>query len=299
MNETSQVYEELLSRFVTWAESDDNIRAVIIMGSRVRKESPADEWSDLDLIVLVTDVDQFAENQEWADMVGTRIFTVNQRNPDGKIGQVKILYEGGYDIDFATASVESVLKMAEDNPIEFSLVGSRGTRHVLDKDNLRERLIKLEIELPKYQFPTSMEFLDVVSEFWYNVLWTAKHLRRGGLWWAKSGCDNYLKERLLRMLEWHTRAIRGADHDTWMRGRFLEVWADERAVHQLSGAYAHYDTEDVWRALRVTMDLFHWLAIETAEELGYEYPHKSEQHIVTLTEKLYSERNQSETKEEN
>ena len=77
------------------------------------------------------------------------------------------------------------------------------------------------------------EYLNIVNDFWFHTVWTAKHLRRGELWWAKSCCDGYLKNLLLRMLEFHARATKGPDFDTWMSGRFLETWADPRAVAAL------------------------------------------------------------------
>lgn len=74
------------------------------------------------------------------------------------------------------------------------------------------------------------------------------------------------------MMEWHARAMKGLHYDTWMRGRFLEEWADPRAVEELTKAFAHYDKDDIWRALFATMDLFRWLSVETAESSGYSYP---------------------------
>jgi aminoglycoside 6-adenylyltransferase len=54
--------------------------------------------------------------------------------------------------------------------------------------------------------------------------------------------------------------------------RFLEEWADPRAVEELRRAYAYYDAAGVRRALDATMALFRRLAMETAERLGLAYP---------------------------
>lgn len=95
-----------------------------------------------------------------------------------------------------------------------------------------------------------------------------------------------LKGLLAQMLEWHARATRGPSHDTWMRGRFLEEWADPRAVRALPGAFAHYDPADVGRALLVNMELFRWLAIETAQQWAFRYPAAGDQTTTELTKKL-------------
>ncbi len=109
----------------------------------------------------------------------------------------------------------------------------------------------------------------------------------------------YMKHLLLRMIEWHTRATNGWDYDTWHHGRFLERWADPRAVKGLRDAYAHYDEEeeeeeeeDVRRALLATMDLFRWLAIETAEQLSYPHPTLADEHATELARMLLAERDE-------
>ncbi|GAI04704.1 unnamed protein product [marine sediment metagenome] len=94
---------------------------------------------------------------------------------------------------------------------------------------------------------------------------------------------------VLRMLEWHARAVNGWDYDTWYGGRFLNEWADRRAVAQLRDAFGHFDEEDSWRVLLATMELFHWLARETANHLGYDYPEILDTNVSELITKLHSE----------
>ena len=40
------VYNQLLKKFTAWAQSRDDIRAVILVGSGARSDHPADQWSD-------------------------------------------------------------------------------------------------------------------------------------------------------------------------------------------------------------------------------------------------------------
>jgi len=94
---------------------------------------------------------------------------------------------------------------------------------------------------------------------------------------------------LQQMLEWHAHAVHGAAHDTWMRGRFLEEWADPRAVAQLATVFAHYDRQDIARALWATMELFRWLAVETAQRWQYTYPTSSDHAVSDLVRSLLTE----------
>ena len=122
----------------------------------------------------------------------------------------------------------------------------RGVRVLVDKDGKLSHILSLPLpQASLFEKPDQPEFINATSDFWYHTLWSAKHLRRGELWWAKSGADMHLKWLLQQMLEWHAQALKGDDYDTWLRGRFLEEWADPRAVEQLKDSFAHYDANDI------------------------------------------------------
>jgi aminoglycoside 6-adenylyltransferase len=181
------------------------------------------------------------------------------------------------------------LYVSEIDPIMADII-RRGVRVLVDKDI--QLACALQVPLPAtapFQQPCEAAFQYVISDFWYHSLWSAKHLRRGELWWAKAGADGKLKSLLQQMFEWHAHATCGTQHDTWMRGRFLEEWADPRAVTQLAGVFAHYDRDDIARALWATMELFRWLAQETAEHWQYTYPADGDRAVTVLTAQLLAE----------
>jgi aminoglycoside 6-adenylyltransferase len=159
----------------------------------------------------------------------------------------------------------------------------------VDKDGKVASILSLPLpEVSLFEKPSEQAFINATSDFWYHTLWSAKHLRRGETWWANSCVDMYMKGLLQQMLEWHAHAIQGDQFDTWLRGRFLEEWADPRAVEQLGSAFAHYETDDIARALRNTMDLYRWLEDETAAAWGYTPERAGEQHAAEKTLDLLS-----------
>jgi aminoglycoside 6-adenylyltransferase len=268
-------------------DSDGRIRAAFVIGSRARVDHSADEWSDLDVIILAQDPAPYVSETGWLSNIWDPWLSFVEATPDGKEFERRVLFEPGLDVDFVPGPVAGFRRMlAEGFPPEEADMLGRGVRVLLDKDGLLETLSGAGIECPEPALPDETEFLNTVNDFWYHTVWTAKKLRRGELWWAKSCCDTYLKQILLRMLEWHARASSDQDVDTWMRGRFLEEWADRRAVQQLPEVFARYGQEDVWRALSATMDLFRRLAVETADSLGYRYPADGAERAAELVEKL-------------
>jgi aminoglycoside 6-adenylyltransferase len=286
-----QGYADLTERLVAWAEAAADVRAVFVIGSRARTERPADAWSDLDVILLVHDPSRYRTATEWLHHIGTPWLTFIEPTPTDEGFERRVLFEGGLDVDFVPEAVTGFELLLEHGlPPAFADLVQRGVRFLVDKDGFAARLDALAVSAPPFTPPSEAEFLNLVHDFWYHTVWTGKHLRRGELWWGKSCCDGYLKDRLRRMLAWHTRATQGAQVDTWMRGRFLEDWCDPRARAALPEIFAHYDEDDVWRALHATMDLFQWVACETAQAWDYAYPHAGEDHARDLVRAMFEGR---------
>ncbi|MCL4262914.1 MAG: nucleotidyltransferase domain-containing protein [Anaerolineae bacterium] len=291
MHQDNKTYEQLIARFTAWAKQEENVRVAIIIGSRARTDHPADEWSDLDIIILAQDPEPYWQLDAWLHQLGTVWLTFVEPTPDGRGFERRVLFAPGLDVDFVPSPAVAFRQMLESHiPPDIADMIRRGIRIVVDKDNLAALLPDLPAAQAPTQPPQERDFLNLVRNFWYHTLWTAKHLRRGELWWAKAGCDMHLKGLLQQMLEWHARATRGQNIDTWLRGRFLEEWADPRAVMALRAAFAHYDEEDVWRALLATMDLFAWLERETAVALHFTYPTDGQTHTAELVKELFANR---------
>lgn len=242
-----------------------------MVGSAARMDHPADVWSDYDVIVLASDPQLYFSSPTWLATLGSPWFHFIERTPAGDPLELRVLFEGGYDIDFILVSLENARQDFRDLPMLPEIM-QRGMRVLLDKDGLLSSLAILPKPAQTVQPPSSQTFLGVVNDFWFHVAWTAKKLRRGEIWVAKSCCDVYLKSLLLRMVEWETRSVRGWDFDTWFNGRFIEEWALSETLVELRQVFATFDTEDIWRALRTTEKTFARIALKLASHLGYAYP---------------------------
>ncbi|WP_458190484.1 aminoglycoside 6-adenylyltransferase [Haladaptatus sp. NG-WS-4] len=284
-------YEQLLDRFVAWAETKPDLRGIVVVGSRARDDRPADEWSDLDLLVVTTDPDRYLDGTDWLSALGTPILTFLESTATGDGTERRVLFAGGLDVDFVPIPMERLARMECDgpDPDEASTL-ARGVRVVYDAGGIGEMVAGATPESPpEPEPPSSEEFRELVADFWYHAVWTAKKLRRGERLTAMGCVDGYLKhDCLLPMLQWHTRAR--TERDTWHGGRFLEEWADERVVNELQEAFAHYDADDLWRALFATMELFRWVAREAAKELKFEYPKEEDAEVTELVENLFKRR---------
>jgi len=296
MLNATKSYEELIERSRRWAQNRSDIRTVIITGSRARVDHPADEWADLDIIIVTTDPEQYVTKSDWISNMGKPLLTFIEPTATGGEKERRVLFNGMLDVDFSIVpkeKAESLLKAAA-NPqarAQISDLLSRGIRVLVDKDNVVKRMRSLVTSAEKTPRspPTQDEFFEVVNDFLYHGVFTAKHLARGELWWTVMCLDCYMQRLLLTMMEWHALAAHNWKYDVWFRGRFLEEWAEPEAVKKLRGAFAHYDREDIKRALLVTMNLFSRLATETATKLAYTYPIEADRKVTNWIRKCLSQ----------
>ena len=261
--------DSFLDALVRWAERQQDIHALLLIGSRAREDMPADDWSDVDVAVVVDEPDRYLRDERWVEAFGRPLVTVLEPTAVGGGLERRVLYEDGLDVDFAVVTPEW-LRVAAADPAAAAVI-DRGHRVLLDKLGLPDLPALAASSEREPALPTQRELADLAADFWYHAVWSAKKLARGELLMAKRSVDGWLKERLLKLLAWHAKAGQ-PELDTWHEARFFERWADPRAVTALQSAYAGYDHDDVKRALDATMDAFEQFERETAARLDFPPP---------------------------
>jgi aminoglycoside 6-adenylyltransferase len=234
---------------IEWAQTRGDIRAVLVVGSRARSEPPPDPYSDLDLMVYTTDWSDYVANTDWLGRFGPVWVMVQDDIGQGR-PEFLALYDGGYKLDFAFDRASKLDEIARADTLPEVL--DRGYRVLLDKDGITAQFPAQPAQLPSISPPTPAEFTETVNTFWYGAVYVAK--------------------QILTMLEWHARALRGWDYDTWYEGKLITRWVDPDTLNELNRCFGRFDTTDSWRALLATMDLFRRIATTTAQRLGYPYP---------------------------
>lgn len=255
----------LAVRIADWARERTDVHAAVVVGSQARAETAADRWSDLDVILVLEEPNAYLDDLSWVMSFGAPLLTFVEPTAVGNERELRVLFETGEDLDLPLIPMSRLDLLTEDEAIAEVL--GRGYRVLVDDIGLEERLRAASLGPRQRREPTQRDLRELASDFWYHALWAAKKLRRGEVFVATECLDGYLKARLVRLLEWHARAV-DLTLDTWHGGRFLERWGDPGALVALEFAYARYSLPDAARALWVTVDLWQGLEEETAKRLG-------------------------------
>jgi aminoglycoside 6-adenylyltransferase len=264
--------QDLIERFRNWALDQRDVRSALIVGSWARTETPADDLSDLDLAVIVSDPSVYLSDATWIRMLGEPALTFVESTADGNFRERRVLFRDGRDVDFSLLPVDVVQQMIRQKvPARIAAVLRRGIRILIDKDGLPEQLADTTrwAENPP-TLPSELAWIETSHDFLYHVVWAAKKASRGELWVAKSSCDGYQKNLLLLLIEWHAKMKGWVD--TWHKGRFLERWADPAVLQELPGTFAGYSLADVQRALLANLRFYERFGREVADHFGYDFP---------------------------
>ena len=98
MSLIQQAYQALEDAVAAWAQSQPDILAVIVIGSRARLDHPADEFSDLDLMLYVQQPGLYARQRAWLDDFGQVLAA--SMGFAGSDPEWLVVYAGGIKADF-------------------------------------------------------------------------------------------------------------------------------------------------------------------------------------------------------
>lgn len=269
-------YRDIKEKMLDLARKDEDIKAIVRIGSSTRDTVKADAYSDLDVIIATENTERWLYG-DYPEKLGTvKISFVEPTLGGGK--ERRILYDGSLDVDmilFTPSQFEAAIKEGVAgwvmNRGYVVMYDSAGYSQLLEENVSREIV---HTDLPE------SEFINMVNDFFFHTVWAAKKILRGELWSAKMCIDAYLKNYLLKMIEMYSVSKHCVD--VWHDGRFLDRWAEKEILVDLEQCFAHYNKEDMVAALLATEQLFSKLASQTAEMKSYKYPKEAQDYARSL-----------------
>ncbi len=273
-------FAEIRKNILKLAERNDSISAVIEVGSQTRKTEAADEYSDLDVVIVSSISDEFIKNDTILSEIGDiRISFVEPTFAGGV--ERRILFDGNLDVDFILLSPQQLISIIDSHFIDG--IFARGFEVVYDSMGVTEMLSGIKTEKVDYELPSQENFSNMVNDFWFHAVWSAKKICRGELWTAKMCIDSYLKMYLMKVIELYHLSEYGNGFDVWHNGRMVEKWADRDIVKELEMCFSKYEKADIISAHKHTAELFGNLARKCKM---YTYPQNAEDYAKEICTQL-------------
>ena len=262
------------------------LRGVLLVGSAARTIRPADEHSDLDIILFVDDPAPWVADAAWVRAIGQPWLTFLEPTMIGHLVERRVLFDNGVDVDFSLVPPPAIEPTDTELLSHIRLTLQRGALVLHDPDGFLARAVAAADAAPpeeRVEHPSTAELENVVGDLLYHVVWTARKAARGELWVAAECLNAHMQARLLSLARWHAALVGGA-RDTWHGGRFLEAWADARVVDGLRHAMATSDRASIAAALRAACELTELLGSELAGRVGWTYPAAAHARVAAWLE---------------
>ncbi|HAL15935.1 MAG TPA: aminoglycoside adenylyltransferase [Anaerolineaceae bacterium] len=273
---------EILGLILEFARNQDDIRAVVMNGSRVNPNAKKDPFQDYDIACYVTDVAPFRGDLRTLHFFGELMILQTpedmgdpEPNDDGSYAYLMQFMDGNR-IDLSFHSLECISHIPQDS---LSLV-------LLDKD---KRIAPLPTPSDRSYLPvkpSAKAFADCCNEFWWVTPYAAKGLWRDELIYAHTVIDTLMRGELIKMLTWYFGVQTGFQKPAGKFGKYLKAGLDNDLWQQLERTYADANPENTWQALFAMGSLFRRAAQRVAEAFGFTYPEQDDERVCAFIRRI-------------
>lgn len=164
MTSTTLWHEKTIQDLVSLQGSDQNILAMILFGSAAQTEEEVDEWSDLDILLVIEDgsIDQYYPAVDWLHQFGSIFTHDHSQNEFTKTSRV--VFSDLRRLDFVLTSSSS-FAMIEEWPQNPLLAGY----HMLySNENRIDEAVEKMTGGSRRELTKSDDFRIMVDKFWFK-----------------------------------------------------------------------------------------------------------------------------------
>jgi aminoglycoside 6-adenylyltransferase len=272
---------EMIELILGFARQHEDIRAVILNGSRANPNAPKDPFQDYDIVYLVRAVETYRRNREVIEAFGEMLILQTPEDMgdpppenDGGYGYLMQFMDGNR-IDLGFYPLEATQKCVQDSQ----------TFVLLDKDNRIGELPPPSDRDYLPARPTAKAFEDCCNEFWWLNPYVAKGLWRDELTYAMDMLDT-IREQLMKMLIWYFGIQTGFQKSPGKMGKYLRGGIGEAMWSMLEQTYSDAQLDHAWEALFEMGTLFHMAAQVVAGSFGFTYPEQDDARVSAYIRRI-------------
>jgi len=274
--------QEMLQLILDFTSRDENIRAVLLNGSRANPNAPRDPFQDFDVLCLVWDVTPYVRNRDIPPRFGEIMIL---QLPDD-MGHLRwpaevhysylMQYMDGNRIDLSFHSLARLEEVIHDSL----------TVVLQDKDGLLKDVPPPSDEDYLVEQPTEKAFQDCCNEFWWCSPYVAKGLWRGELTYAMHLLEDALRPELMKMLAWYFGLRTTFGKSPGKAGKYLRAGLEPETWAELEATYSDAKFEHIWDSLFAMGRLFRRIARVVASAYAFEYPQGDDDRVSAYLLKI-------------
>ena len=277
--------QEMIDLLLDFARMEEDIRVVLMNGSRVNPNVKKDLMQDFDVVYLVRQVEPYKRNHRVVSYFGELMILQTPEDmkdppPEGDGHYAYLMqFMDGNRIDLSFHPLDRLDDVPNDSL----------TVVLLDKDGIVKEIPPPSDRGYLPSEPTDKLFQDCCNEFWWVSPYVAKGLWREELTYARYMLDLVLREeQLMKMLTWYFGIKTGFKKSPGKFGKYVRSAIEPEIWKEFEKTYSDADFDHIWKSLFTIGKLFRRLANEVASHYGFQYPQKDDERV---TEFLWRIRN--------
>lgn len=264
----SSKHQNILDRFLTACQADERIVAAFLVGSNAKAK--ADEYSDLDLYVVIRDdaFDDFDTTREsFVRLLGEPAFVEDFGIPN----ILFLIFPDGSEVEIYYAN-QSRLDRIFNSPYKV----------LLDKKNITSDIVVSE-EREFDQAKQTEKLRRLIYWFWHNFSHFATAIARNQLWWARGQLEE------LRSMCVGLARLKDDFSDPEVEEEVYFKIENAMPVEQLSplqNTFCPMEKEAMLESAFVILDFYREVATALAQAHGVTYPEALEKAMVERLKKI-------------
>lgn len=278
MNKHQILYDKVLN----YAKNNDNVRVVVLNGSRVNSSVSPDDYQDFDMVYYVMDFDKQINDHRWVGVFGKPLvkqYKGDQRNVDFDEPYYNYMmqFKDGSRLDLTVMRLEDCIESIQADSL---------TKVLLDKDNICPN-IKPDDSSYHIQKPSQKEFNYCVNEFFWVIPYVAKGLARNHLTYALKHLS-IIRVELEHIIDYWIGLKCGYDLSVGKGKSNYPKLLRPEIYSRYKKTYSDYDKTNIIKALFDSLYLFDELAREISTKHHFYYQENLLDQMIDFLKENYN-----------
>ncbi len=266
---------EIMDMVISAAREDDNVRAVLLNGSRANPNAPKDMFQDYDIVFIVRDARPFFNNHGYMDRFGDLMMLQMPETMRDPIGDGRFTYLALFDdLNRIDLQIIPAYRYGE------ILGDDSQTILLLDKDNLIPQPPPASDSSYHVKRPDANDFYSCCNNFWWCLQNVAKGIWRDELPYAMHTYERYVRAELDCMVEWHIGILNGFKVSAGKMGKYFKRYLDANTYQLYADTYSDGQYDRMWDSIFIMCTLFRSLAERAAKSMGFCYPKEDDERMT-------------------
>ena len=156
-----------------FAPRDDDIKAIVAIGSSTRSDVKADEYSDLDLFIITANTEPWFSGEYPKKFGNVNISFIENTLGGGK--ERRCIYDEDKDVDMLVFTPEQFEAAVKEGVAQWVMTRAYEFLYdAMDFTSLLKKHINHSISSP---FMPEDEFLNMINDFYFHNIWAYKKLK--------------------------------------------------------------------------------------------------------------------------